>query len=59
MLRERYDPPEMMRLAIYPPIWDRGTGESALLDCLERFEELRQFVRKAEGSGIGLLVYLC
>jgi hypothetical protein len=56
-LRSRYNPDEMMRLEIYPEIWDRDPAEDdglgALLDAVR---ELREVLGGVVARGHGLLV---
>jgi hypothetical protein len=58
-LRARFDPAEMMKLEIYPEIWDRDPADDDTLGyCMEYYGELKQFVAGAAGRGEGLLVHL-
>jgi Domain of unknown function (DUF1877) len=56
-LTRRYGPARMMKLEIYPEVWNRGR-ESELPDLLDAFEQLREFVRTAatEGEAVIILV---
>jgi len=56
-LRRRFAPAEMMRLEIYPEIWDRDPDEDDSLGYLmEYLSELRGVVNTASAQGLGLLV---
>jgi hypothetical protein len=54
-LRARYNPAEMMRLEIYPEIWDRQSddGREMLFDSVTG---LRELLRVAVERGYGLMV---
>ena len=59
-LRTRFDPKDMMAKQIYPTIWDRAPAEDDTLGyCLQYFDVLKDFVRKAVGSNLGLVVRIC
>lgn len=59
-LRKRFDGEKMMKLDIYPTIWDRDPKEDDTLGYLvEYFHILRSFVERAVERGKGLIVYLC
>jgi Domain of unknown function (DUF1877) len=59
MLRERFDPPTMMKLGIYPEIWDRDPADDDTLGYLiEYFDDLRAFVERTAERREGMLVYL-
>jgi hypothetical protein len=51
----RYDPAEMMRLEIYPEVWDRGPeeGRDNLMSSIASLRELLDIV---VGRGYGLMV---
>jgi len=56
-LRRRFDPAEMMRLEIYPEIWDRDPEEDDTLGYLmESVSLLRQALDDVVARGYGLLV---
>lgn len=53
------DPEAMMRLEIYPGIWDRSPdAEGNLGCCLDLFHTLQEFVKRAAGHGLGIVVSL-
>jgi hypothetical protein len=56
-LRARFAPAEMMRLEIYPEIWDRDPAEDDtlgyLMDCLQ---QLRETLPSLVARGFGMLV---
>lgn len=57
MLQSRFNPKEMMRLDIYPQIWDHDLGEDDTLGyCIDYFLGLRNFLRAVceEQLGIGI-----
>ena len=56
-LADRYDPARMMKLEIYPEVWDRDR-DSELQHLLDAFEELRDFVRTAATEGEAVVVLL-
>lgn len=56
-LRSRYKPDEMMRLEIYPEIWDRDPAEDDVLSALlDAVRELRSVLDGVVARGHGLLV---
>lgn len=58
-MENQFDPLDMMKLEIYPDIWDRPADEDDTLDyCLEYFDELKSFVQRANEKGLGLILYL-
>jgi hypothetical protein len=58
-LRRRFAPAEMMRLEIYPEIWDRDpANEDPLGYLLEMVGVLRGALERVVGHGHGLLVTL-
>jgi uncharacterized protein DUF1877 len=58
-LRRRFAPAEMMRLEIYPEIWDRDPAEEDPLEyLLEMAGVLRGALERVVGHGHGLLVTL-
>ncbi len=58
-LRNRFDPDAMMKLDIYPTIWDRDAQEDdTLAYCLEYFDVLKDFIADAARHELGLVVYL-
>jgi hypothetical protein len=59
LLRQRFDPPEMMKLEIYPEIWDRDPAEDdTFAYCAEYFGTLKEFVAGAAQRRLGLVFYL-
>jgi len=57
MLRARFAPSEMMRLEIYPEIWDRDPAEDDTLGYLmESLGQLRSTLASVVARGHGLLV---
>jgi hypothetical protein len=58
-LRSRFAPAEMMKLEIYPDIWDRDPGEDDTLGyLLEYVKQLREYLVSAAAQELGLLVTL-
>jgi hypothetical protein len=58
-LRGRFNPAEMMRLQIYPAIWDRDPArDDAFGYCLDYFGTLKAYVADAAGRRLGMAVYL-
>ena len=58
-LRQRFNPPEMMKLSIYPEIWDRDPAEDDTFSyCAEYFATLKEFVASAAQRRLGLVFYL-
>lgn len=58
-LRSRFNPSEMLRLGIYPEIWDRDPEKDDSLGyLLSAFEELKTFVEEAAADDLGLLVFI-
>lgn len=59
LLRSRFNPAEMMRLEIYPSIWDRDPAEEDSLGyVLSAFDELKTFVAEAAEDDLGLLIHI-
>jgi Domain of unknown function (DUF1877) len=54
-LRARYDPAEMMRLEIYPEVWDRAP-EEGLGNLINSIASLRDLLDIVVGRGYGLMV---
>ena len=54
-LRDRYDPAEMMRLEIYPEIWDRRPDEG-WDHLISSIASLRELLDMVVGRGHGLMV---
>jgi hypothetical protein len=54
-LRRRYSPAEMMRLEIYPEVWEDPDEVDLLLEDMTR---LRAAVERVTGQGLGLLVMI-
>lgn len=58
-LRGRFNPAEMMKLQIYPEIWDRDPAEDdTFAYCAEYFDTLKSFVADAANRKIGLVLYI-
>jgi hypothetical protein len=58
-LRERFNPHEMMKLKIYPDIWDRDPAKDDVLGyCIENVDLLRQFLSTAEARSLGIVICL-
>lgn len=58
-LRRRFDPERMMKLDIYPSIWDRDPAEDDTFGyCVENFHGLKAFVAKAASQGKGMVLCL-
>jgi hypothetical protein len=58
-LRRRFNPSEMMKLQIYPEIWDRASEEDDTFGyCAEYFDELQAFVTRTADQGLGLVIYI-
>lgn len=58
-LRKRFNPQEMMKLEIYPEIWDRDPADDDTLAYLiENIDVLRAFVRKAVDNNRGMILYI-
>ena len=59
VLRSRFNPAEMMKLSIYPDIWDRDPEEDDSFGyCLEYFKVLKDFVAQAANENLGLVLTL-
>jgi hypothetical protein len=59
VLRDRFDPEQMMAQGVYPEIWDRDPADDDTLGyLLEYFGDLRAFVRRRAERGDGMLIYL-
>ncbi|NMD36770.1 MAG: YfbM family protein [Planctomycetes bacterium] len=59
-LRGRFNPSEMMRLGIYPEIWDRDPAVDDTLGwCLECFSSLKAFIETANERNMGLVIRIC
>jgi hypothetical protein len=59
VLRDRFRPAEMMKLEIYPEIWDRPPEEDDTSGYLmEYLGVLRGFLSQATGEKQGMVVYL-
>ena len=59
-LRERFNPEEMMRLEIYPEIWDRAPDDDDTLGyCIENVAYLRRFLSDAVNNSMGIALYIC
>jgi hypothetical protein len=58
-LRSRFDPSAMMKLEIYPEIWDRDPAEDDTFGyCAGYFTTLKEFVATAAERRLGLVFYL-
>jgi hypothetical protein len=58
-LRARFNPQEMMKLDIYPSIWDRDPADDDTFGhCAEHFESLKAFIEQTATRNMGLVVYL-
>lgn len=56
-LRARFHPEEMMRLGIYPEIWDRDPADDdAFGYCAEYFGCLKAFIETASERNLGLII---
>lgn len=56
-LRNRFNPSEMMKLKVYPEIWDRDTDEDDTIGyCVEYYAELRAFIAEAAKEGSGAII---
>jgi hypothetical protein len=59
MLRARFDPERMTREKVYPVIWDRPPEEDDSFGYLmEYFRVLRQFLARAAGRNLGVVITL-
>jgi hypothetical protein len=59
VLRDRFDPEQMMAQGVYPEIWDRDPADDDTLGyLLEYFGDLRAFVRRRAERGEGMLIYV-
>lgn len=59
-LATRFNAERMRSLEIYPDIWDRDPKDDDTLGyCLDFYDELKAFVRRAADDGLCLLVYIC
>jgi Domain of unknown function (DUF1877) len=55
----RFDGAAMMKLEIYPEIWDRDPADDPVLEyCTEYFESLKNFLGRTSERGLGMLVYI-
>lgn len=58
-LRSRFDPTDMMRLEIYPEIWDRNpTDDDTFGYCAEYFDDLKNFLSRAAVANQGMIVFV-
>jgi hypothetical protein len=58
-LRARFNPQEMMKLEIYPSIWDRDPADDDTFGyCAEYFDSLKTFIDETVRRNMGLVVYL-
>lgn len=55
-LRQRYDPPRMTALQIYPEIWDPGDDDEQVEYLVQAFDELRAFMVAARDTGDGVVI---
>lgn len=59
LLKARFHPDDMMKLEIYPEIWDRDPKDDDTFGyCMDNFRNLKTFVAKAVTRNVGLIVYL-
>ncbi len=57
-LRARFNPGEMVRLDIYPAIWDDEPGEDGAIDyCASYFASLKAFIADAADRRLGILIH--
>ena len=60
ILRERFNPEEMMNLEIYPEIWDKDRDDDDTLGyCIEYYDNLRSFLSNAVNDSLGIVLYIC
>ena len=58
-LRERFDPGDMMKLEIYPEIWDRDPNDDDTFGyCAEYFDDLKGFVGRTADRHLGMIIYI-
>ena len=58
-LRKRFNPEEMMKLDIYPQIWNRASDDDDVLGyCLEYAANLRRFLSHAVSNSMGMVLHL-
>ena len=58
-LKGRFNPAEMIKLSIYPDIWDRDPADDDTFGyCSEYFVDLKAFVKRAADKRLGLVIYL-
>lgn len=58
-LEGRFNGAAMMKLEIYPEIWDRDHADDPVLEyCTEYFESLKSFLGRTTERGLGMLVYI-
>jgi hypothetical protein len=59
-LKRRYDPAEMMRLEVYPEIWndDEEDEDGMFAYCAEYFDDLKKFIGRAAEKRLGIITYL-
>jgi hypothetical protein len=55
-LKSSYNPSAMLKLDIYPDIWQRDAR--AFEYCIDHFAALRKFIARAEQSGLGMVTKL-
>ena len=56
-LRKRFNPSEMMKLKVYPEIWNRDVEEDDTIGyCVEYYKELRVFLAAAAKEGSGIII---
>ena len=57
-LKSRYNPSEMMRLEIYPEVWDRDAqDEDNFRYCVDYFNVLKSFVAQAAERNMGIVLF--
>ena len=54
---KKYNPSEMVKLGIYPNIWERD-GDESFEYIWENFETLKQFVGNCSNHDVGMALYL-
>ena len=58
-LRLRFDPADMIRIEIYPEIWDRDPADDDMVGyCAEYFHDLKKFIARTAEAGLGMVVSL-
>src|SRR4029079_4515466 len=53
----KFNQAEMVRLKIYPDIWDRDPKEELLVEyCVENFNDLKRFLSRTVEGNLGMLI---